>query len=426
MTMDLNALSATEITGGVRSGAFTAEAVVDACLERIRSREEMVGAWEFLDADHARNQARAVDREGAKGALAGVPVGVKDIIDTCDMPTGMGSPIYDGNRPMADASCVARLRAAGAVLLGKTVTCEFAGLTSGKTANPHDPAHTPGGSSSGSAAAVADHMAPVALGTQTGGSVVRPSSYCGVIGYKPSFGAFSLAGVFPAAESLDTLGIHARSVDDIALLFSVLAGRPSRSVREPASRPVFGLCRTWWWSEAQSETRDAVESAAGRLAGGGFEVRDLTLPDEFRRLSEARAVINARERAMTMADAWERCRELISPGLQDTIREGLAVPYGDYVDALRLMDSCRARAEVAFAGCDAILTPAVDGEAPRSLGDTGSPRFQSLWTMLRTPAMTLPTHAGPRGLPVGIQLVAPWRCDDLLFGICRCATEVLS
>ena len=426
MTAGLNALPAAEIASGVRSGSFTAEAVVDACLDRIGSREETIGAWEYLDDGLARNQARAVDRAGAKGALAGVPVGIKDIIDTCDMPTGMGSPIFADNRPQADASCVARLRAAGAVILGKTVTCEFAGLAPGRTANPRDPAHTPGGSSSGSAAAVADHMVPVALGTQTGGSVIRPSSYCGVTGYKPSFGTFSLAGVFPAAESLDTLGLHARNVDDIALLHSVLAGRPFGSVREPAAAPVFGLCRTWWWGEAQSETRDAVESAAGRLAAAGFAVRDLTLPVEFRRLSELRGVINARERAMTMADAWERGSELISPQLRNTIREGLALSYGDYVDALRLMDSCRARIDDAFAGCDAILTPAVEGEAPRSLADTGSPRFQSLWTMLRTPAITLPTHAGPRGLPVGIQLVARWRCDELLFGICRRVTEVLS
>ena len=419
MTAGLDALPAAEIADGVRSGAFAAEAVVDACLERIGNREETVGAWEYLDADLARGQARAVDGARIKGPLAGVPVGIKDIIATFDMPTGMGSPIYADYRPPADASCVARLRAAGAVILGKTVTCEFAGLTPGRTANPRDPAHTPGGSSSGSAAAVADHMAPVALGTQTGGSVVRPSSYCGVIGYKPSFGAFSLAGVFPAAESLDTLGLHARSVDDIALLFSALAGGTFRSAREPPSDPVFGLCRTWWWDDAQSETRDAVEGAAGRIAGAGFEVRDLTLPDEFRRLSEARAVINARERAMAMADAWERSRELISPGLQDTVREGLALPYGDYVDALCLMDSCRARAEEVFAGCDAILTPAVDGEAPRSLGDTGSPRFQSLWTILRTPAMTLPTHVGPRGLPVGIQLIGPWRGDDRLLADAR-------
>ena len=426
MTAGFNELPATEIASGVRSGAFTAGSVVDACLARIESREEIVGAWEYLDPELARKQARAVDLAEDRGQLAGVPVGVKDIIDTCDMPTGMGSPIHYGNRPSADASCVARLRAAGAVILGKTVTCEFAGLAPGKTANPHDPAHTPGGSSSGSAAAVADHMVPVALGTQTGGSVVRPSSYCGVTGYKPSFGTFSLAGVFPAAESLDTLGLHARNIDDIALLFSVLAGGPFDPARELVSGPAFGLCRTWLWSEAQPETRDAVESAAERLVEAGFAVRDLTLPDEFRRLSELRRVINARERAMAMADAWQRGRELLSPQLQNTIREGLALSYGEYVDALRLMDACRARLDDVFAGCDAILTPAVDGEAPRSLDDTGSPRFQSLWTMLRTPAITLPTHTGPRGLPVGIQLVAPWRGDDLLFAVCRQVMEALS
>lgn len=196
MSTGLNELSAVEIADGVRSGAFTAESVVDACLARIEARDDTVRAWVYLDPEYARSQARVVDQTSEKGPLAGVPIGVKDIIDTHDMPTGMGSPIYDGHRPPADASCVARLRQAGAIILGKTVTCEFAGLTPRETANPHDPARTPGGSSSGSAAAVADFMVPAAFGTQTGGSVLRPSAYCGVIGYKPSFDTFSLNGVF--------------------------------------------------------------------------------------------------------------------------------------------------------------------------------------------------------------------------------------
>jgi Asp-tRNA(Asn)/Glu-tRNA(Gln) amidotransferase A subunit family amidase len=226
MTTELNSLSATAIATGVADGSFTAEAVTAACLDHIAAREDTVGAWEFLDPELALTQARGVDAAEVKGPLAGVPVGVKDIIDTHDMPTGMGSPIYDGHRPSADASCVAQMRAAGAVILGKTVTCEFAGLTPRKTTNPHDPTRTPGGSSSGSAAAVADEMIPLAFGTQTGGSVLRPSSYCGIIGYKPSFDTFSLTGIYPAAESLDTLGLHARSLDDIELASATLLRRP--------------------------------------------------------------------------------------------------------------------------------------------------------------------------------------------------------
>ncbi|NBP72642.1 MAG: amidase, partial [Alphaproteobacteria bacterium] len=247
MTNQLNQLSATEIADGVTTGAFSAEAVTLSCLDRVAEREDAVMAWEFLDPELALAQARALDAAPEKGLLAGVPVGVKDIIDTRDMPTGMGSPVYDGHRPPTDASCVARLRAAGAVILGKTVTCEFAGLTPRKTANPHDPARTPGGSSSGSCAAVADGMVPVALGTQTGGSVLRPSSYCGIVGFKPSFDTFNLKGVFPAAESLDTLGLHARTIDDIELLTSALLLRDHKPAPEMPRPPVVGLCKTSMW-----------------------------------------------------------------------------------------------------------------------------------------------------------------------------------
>ena len=423
MSQPLNSLSATDIAAGVAAGTFTAEEVTKACLDHSAAREDVVGAWEFLDPELALAQARAVDAAPEKGVMAGVPVGVKDIIDTHDMPTRMGSPIYDGHRPPADASCVAQMRAAGAVILGKTVTCEFAGLTPRKTANPHDPARTPGGSSSGSAAAVADRMLPVAFGTQTGGSVLRPSSYCGIIGYKPSFDTFSLTGVYPAAESLDTLGLHARSLDDIELATSALLMRPHALVPDLPRPPVVGLCKTTMWDAAQPESREAVENAAAAMKAAGAQIRDFELPEEFDWLGDLRGIINGRERAVVMADEWARNRDGLSDQMQKIIQDGLDTDHRDYVDAMYLMETCRARTTQAFEGCDVLLTPAVDGEAPVGLDETGSPRFQALWTMLHTPTITLPTHTGPNGLPVGIQLVAPYRADRSLMAISRWTQE---
>jgi Asp-tRNA(Asn)/Glu-tRNA(Gln) amidotransferase A subunit family amidase len=423
MTTELNSLSATAIATGVADGSFTAEAVTAACLDHIAAREEAVGAWEFLDPELALTQARGVDAVEVKGPLAGVPFGVKDIIDTHDMPTGMGSPIYDGHRPSADASCVAQMRAAGAVILGKTVTCEFAGLTPRKTTNPHDPTRTPGGSSSGSAAAVADEMIPLAFGTQTGGSVLRPSSYCGIIGYKPSFDTFSLTGIYPAAESLDTLGLHARSLDDIELASATLLRRPFAPIGELKKPPVVGLCKTPMWDQAEPETREAVEAAAVAMQAAGAMVRDFELPEEFEWLGELRGMINGWERADVMADEWARNRDALSEQMQATIQGGLDTPYRDYVDAMHLMETCRVRTTHTFEGCDVLLTPAVDGEAPVGLAETGSPRFQALWTMLHTPSITLPTHKGSNGLPVGIQLVAPYRADRSLLVIARWVQE---
>ncbi|HEY3795047.1 MAG TPA: amidase, partial [Bradyrhizobium sp.] len=214
----LHEMSATEIAGKIAAGETTSESVVRDCIARIGARDGVVKAWVNFDPDLALAQAQALDRGAKRGPLHGVPIGIKDIIDTFDMPTEMGSPIYRGHRPPADASCVALLRRAGAVILGKTVTCEFAGMAPGVTTNPHNASHTPGGSSSGSAAAVADHMVPAALGTQTGGSVLRPSSYCGIFGFKPTYNTFNKMGVWPAADSIDTIGLHARSIDDLELI----------------------------------------------------------------------------------------------------------------------------------------------------------------------------------------------------------------
>ena len=342
------------------AGEITCEAVTRACLDRIAAREGVIHAWASIDPELALAQARALDRGTERGPLHGVPVGVKDIIDTFDQPTEMGSPIYRGHRPAADAACVALVRAAGAVILGKTVTCEFAGMQPGITTNPHDTERTPGGSSSGSGAAVADRMVPVAFGTQTGGSVLRPAAYCGVFGFKPTFGAFNRRGVFPAAESLDTLGLIARSLDDVELVSDVLELRPS-SKPAPLNRPPrIGLCRTPLWATAQPETAAAVEDAAARLGKAGADIREIVLPEEFSGLrNAARETINNYERAAAMAHEWNTNRKQISERLRKRIALGRAMPHAEYAAALKLGETCRAQLPAVFDDCDALL--AADG-----------------------------------------------------------------
>ena len=434
----LNELSAGEIAVRVAARGITAEEVVGDCVARIAAREPQIHAFAHVDPELALEQARELDRRPVRGALHGIPIGIKDVIDTADQPTQMGSPIYAGHRPACDAACVAVLRAAGAIILGKTVTAEFAGMTAGPTVNPHNPAHTPGGSSSGSAAAVADLMLPVALGTQTGGSVLRPAAYCGVIGYKPTFGAFNRAGLKFAAESLDTIGLMARSLDDIALITSVLLG--GRNIR--AFTPVFagygapvgldaapriGLCRTPLWDTAQPETKHAVEDAGAQLAKAGAQLRDVTLPDDFAGLkAAARETINNYERSKSMAAEWASHRDLISPKLQRCIALGMDMPHQDYLAAIALGESCRARLPAIFEGFDILLAPCVQGEAPVGLDSTGDPGFQAIWTILHVPALTLPTHRGPNGLPVGIQLIGRRYDDQRLFACAKWVWERLA
>jgi amidase len=416
----LNELSATEIAVGIAAGEITSESVVRDCLDRIAARDDTVKAWVNFDADLAVAQARALDRERRRGPLHGVPIGVKDIIDTFDMPTEMGSPIYRGYRPPADAACVALLRRAGAVILGKTATCEFAGMAPSATTNPHNAAYTPGGSSSGSAAAVGDNMVAAALGTQTGGSVLRPSSFCGVFGYKPTYNSFNKAGVKPAAESIDTIGWIARSIDDVELLTAVLRMQEPQPPRVLEAAPRIGLCRTEIWNTAQPETKAAVEEAAAALGKAGAAVREVDLPEAFAGLHAlARGTINHFERAACMAFEWDHHREALSPQMRRYIENGLKTSRADYVAAWRRVEQCRALLPKVFEEFDVLLTPCVPGEAPKGLAFTGDPSMQAMWTALHTPSMTLPTHRGPNGLPVGIQLIAQRYDDDRLLACAR-------
>ncbi|MFN3889214.1 MAG: amidase [Beijerinckiaceae bacterium] len=403
----LRSLSAVEAAGAIARGEITSQALVRALIERIEERDGTVRAGAAFDPDHALAQARACDDGRAAGPLRGVPVGVKDVLNTFDYPTQMGSPIYDGWRSRNDASCVAMLRNAGAVTLGKTVTCEFAGTHPYDTANPLDPARTPGGSSSGSAAAVADFMVPVALGTQTGGSVLRPASFCGLVGFKPTFGGYNREGLRFAAESLDTIGLIARSVEDAAFCDDVLRGAAPAQIAPFGNAPRVGLCRTFMWELAQPESRACVAAVVRQIEAAGARVEEFELPSHFTALTKARAIINDVERARSLAWEWTAHRDRLSPALQKTMASGFKVSDAEYRDALRQVASARLEVDAILRRYDVVVAPAVNGEAPVGLHYAGDPSFQALWTLLHVPSITLPAHRGPNRMPVGIQVVAP-------------------
>jgi Asp-tRNA(Asn)/Glu-tRNA(Gln) amidotransferase A subunit family amidase len=344
-----------------------------------------------------------------------LPIGVKDIIDTVDMPTEHGSPIYRGNRPFADAACIALLRSAGATMLGKTVTTEFANRFPGATVNPHNPSHTPGGSSSGSAAAVADFQVPAALGTQTGGSVIRPSAFCGVIGYKPSFGEFSRSGIKLQCHNLDTLGLLCRDLDDVALLRAALIAMPLRKVDRTSAVPRIGLCRTPAWDAAEPATQRLIESTAARLGAAGAKVSEVSFAPAFADILEHHRRVFNFEAARNYAYEYERHHEQVSQVLRDTVlRPGRELPLSAYVEALETAERFRAHLDDIFAEVDLLLTPSAAGEAPEGLGSTGDPSFNGLWTLGWTPCVTLPAGNGPRGLPLGIQLIGKRFEDEAL------------
>ena len=376
-----------------------------AWMEAIAAREATVGAWQHFDREEALDATRRRAAEGSGGPLYGIPIAVKDLIDTADMPTTYGSPIYRDHRPVSDASCVALARAAGAVVLGKTVTTEFAAFTPGKTANPHNPAHTPGGSSSGSAAAVAAGMAPLAFATQTAGSIIRPAAYCGVVGYKPSFGLVARAGVKALADSLDTIGCMARTVEDAAFFIGVLTDRRALREIDAPLPPLFGLCQTAMWDEAEPATAAALDRARAALLAAGTRVDDVAVPAEHRGVAEAQDKIMRVEMARSLA--WEREEHggQISPGLAQVLDVGMSVGSAEYDGARDDVAMARARLDAFFGDCAAVLVPAAPGEAPQGLGSTGNPIFNRMWTALGAPCVTIPAGRGQAGLPVGVQLV---------------------
>ena len=417
---DPAAPTASAITREVAADPRAAVGVTEACLARIAAIEDVVEAWTFVDPEHARRQAATA----TSGPLAGVPVGIKDIFATRDMPTENGSHLHAGRRPEHDAAVVERLRAAGAVIMGKTVTTEFATFTPGKTRNPHDPARTPGGSSSGSAAAVAAGMVPLALGSQTNGSVIRPASYCGVYGFKPTFGLISRRGMTLQSPSCDQVGFFARSLEDLARLGDVLIGHDPG---DPATRPmarstlVEGLARgretaprlafapTPVWPEAEPSTRAAFTELAETLA-----IPILALPDTFADAIEVHRQISWAELAHHLAPEYQAGPGGLSDRLRGMIEAGQAVSAPAYLAACATMRELRDAIARVFAEVDAIVTPATTGEAPLGLASTGSPIFCTIWTLLGTPTLSLPLLTGPAGMPLGVQLVGQCGSDAAL------------
>lgn len=421
----LLSLSAVVLRDRLASGALRAVELVEACLARIAAREPQVQAWAWLDGDYALEQARTLDKRRSAGMpigpLHGLPVGLKDIIDTKGIPTANGTPIDAGRVPPEDAWLVARLRASGAIVMGKTVTTECAFMHPGKTRNPHNPEHTPGGSSQGSAAAVAAGMVPLAIGTQTGGSIIRPASYCGVVGFKPSFGLIPRSGVLMQSPFLDTIGIFGKTVEDCALLAETLTGHdPADAATAPVPTPrmldvsmakapvtpTFAMVTLPGDAQTEPEMRDAMAELAALLPDC-FEV---PLPG-FDGVAAARQTINFAEMSKCYFGLERRGRDLMSDPLKAALDEGKAVLARDYIAALDWRALMNAALDQIFDRCDAILCPAACGPAPMGLASTGSPIFNGLWTLAGVPAITVPLFTAENGLPMGVQLVGR-RGDD--------------
>jgi Asp-tRNA(Asn)/Glu-tRNA(Gln) amidotransferase A subunit family amidase len=402
---------------------------VRAYLDRIATREAAIGAWAWLEEpDRVIAAARTADSLEPTGLLHGRAIGVKDVIDTADMPTAYGSPIYAGHCPASDAACVAALRAAGVIILGKTTTTEFAAIHPGKTVNPHDPARTPGGSSSGSAAAVADGMVWGALGTQTAGSVIRPASFCGVVGYKPSFGTIRRSGMKPLSEFTDTIGVFARDVAAAGWLVAVAGDRPELSHLEPLpAKPRLGLCRTPYWEQAEAPARELLSKAAERLHAAGADLSDVALPAPCEGLGEAGMAILIREARQGLAYELHNARDLVSVELRELLARDDPSNPAPYDAARRLAVECRGLvAEAVFSRHDAILTLSAPGEAPVGLTSTGSPVFNHLWTLLHLPCVNVPGLSGPSGMPIGVQVVGRFGGDAALLSIAEWVRLLLS
>lgn len=419
--------TATAIRAALANGEMTCEEVARACIERIRERERAVQAWHFFDPDLAIAQARALDRVGQRGPLAGVPVGIKDIIETADMPTEYGSPIFLGARPARDATCVAMARNAGSVVMGKTVTTEFANFTPGKTRNPHDAARTPGGSSSGSAAAVAAGMVPLAIGTQTTASTIRPASFCGIHGYRPTFGDFGCSGVMEASHSLDTIGLFARSLDDIALFRDALLGVESIAIPAETPAPRIGFCRTHLWSRVDPDVQTIIERSVQTLADAGAQVTEVALPADFDEIASIHQRISGFEFTRSLAAEIEHHWNDISERLRaGRIADGHACSYEQYRAACDAAERMRTMLAPIADPFDVLVTAASTGEAPVGLDTTGDASMCLIWTTMYVPALSLPVLRGPNGLPLGLQVIGKRHHDRALFAAARWIENILS
>ncbi|MCC2096650.1 MAG: amidase [Hyphomicrobiales bacterium] len=438
MEDDLAGLSAHAAAALIRAGTVSAEALMQACLDRIAARDPDLQAFAHIDPARAMELARRADEWQADnrnvghgiGPLHGVPVAVKDVIDTEELNTEHGSPVFAGRQAGSDASCVRQLRQAGAIVIGKTVTTELASLTAGATRNPHNSGHTPGGSSSGSAVAVATGMAPIALGTQTAGSVLRPASYCGVYGFKPTFGLISRAGVLMQSHTLDTVGVLARSLEDIGLAVDCMSEQDpadrdcwprSRGrlldvlTQEPPSQPLLAFCRTPIWDQAETAMQEALEEVCATL---GHRCEAIDLPPDFDNIAEMQSLIQWVENGFYYGPLYDRAKERLSEGMCQRLETGFATGVRDYLQAVNSREALYAQLERVFGRFDAIICPASPGPAPKGLDATGSPIFNGLWTYLGVPALSMPLMEAD-GLPMGLQIVGPRRDDGRLLRTAR-------
>ena len=401
-------LSALELARRIERGDLTPRAVVDMCAEAIAARDKEVGAFVVLDLVAARQAAD--NPKLAATPLRGLPVGFKDIFDTADFPTQYGSPIYAGFQPRADAAAVALTLRAGGIVIGKTATTEFATMVPAVTRNPHNLAHTPGGSSSGSCAAVAAGMLPIAFGTQTAGSVIRPAAFCGVTGFKPSYRLIPTAGIKDVAWHLDTAGVFGSGVADVAFVTAAVTGRDLRVDRSTPAPPRIALVRSHLWPQASAAMQQAVESAARSAAAAGATVVDLTLPPILEEAYAAQFVIQDYETFRSRTFEYDRHRDRLGKELRDSLDAAAAITADTYDAARRTSSRARQVFADTMADYDVILTPSAPGAAPHGLGSTGNPMFNRLWTLMGTPCVNVPgLYEGD--LPLGIQIVGRFGRD---------------
>ncbi len=413
-------MSARDIAKGIKEGKFSALEVAQDFIADVEDRDGDIKAFVNFDPGPVLEEARRIDAGPKDGPLTGVPMAVKDVFATAQFTTEFGSPIYRGHREAADAACVALAREAGAIVLGKSVTTEFATVHPGVTRNPHDLTRTPGGSSSGSVASVGAGMAMLGYGTQTAGSTIRPASYCGIVGFKPTYGVTPRAGLKLVSESLDTVGFVGRDVGDTVLFAECSSGRPFRENRPRGAAPKLAVCRTKEWAAAEDYTIAAVEETAGALRKAGAEVGAITLPGEFNPLADAQWDILAYEGRQALTYERNTFPDKCSETLHKIMTTGAGVTYERYAEALGIFADCQKRFDAIMAeeGLDAVIVPAGPGEAPVGLDNTGDPILNRCWTALYAPCMTLPLHKGPSGMPLGIQFVGRKGHDMGLVGVC--------
>ena len=404
---ELNLLTALEAAERLEKGATTSVALVEACLARIAARDSQLHAWTHVDRAHALAQARARDAEPRRSPLHGVPVGIKDIFDTHDMPTTYGSAIYAGHRPAVDSVVVALMRRAGMVILGKCTTTEFASPVPAGVRNPHDLTRTPGVSSSGSAAAVADFMVPLAIGSQTGGSTILPAAYCGIFGYKASLTGIDRGNIRQLRPTLDTIGLLARSIPDIACLHAVLSGGSGGLPKADIRQLRIGVCRTNAWNQAQPETIEAIEQAAGALAAAGASVRETAWPPVFEGIEDTFGVISAVEASRALAQEARDHAPKLNFWIRDSLAAAARHDTARFDRAQRHAIDCQRALAGLFGQSDVLLTPSTIGEAPADLTSVSSSAFNRTWTLMHVPCLTIPAYRGPNGMPVGVQVVGP-------------------